>query len=72
MSVDFNKIKEAVAKRDAFLAEHPELQPLQDKINEVLRNAGSDVHNRQAALQALMLDTWFQVVDVWQGKDVKK
>lgn len=64
--IDFNAIKEAVRKRDEFLAENPHLQPLQDEINRVLANAGPDKHNRQAALQQLMLNTWFKITEVWK------
>ena len=64
--VDFNKIKEAVELRNQFLSEHPELQPLQDRINIILEKAGNDSHNRQAALQELMLSTWYKIVEEWE------
>lgn len=62
--IDFNKIKNAVEERDAFLAEHPELQGLQDKINEVLEKAGKDHHARQVALQQMLLNTWWEITKV--------
>ena len=68
MSVDFNEIKRLVEARNEFLAENPQYLPLQEKINEVLKNAGNNSHNRQVALQKVMLDTWYQVVEVWEGK----
>lgn len=60
----FEKIKEAVEKRDLFLEEHPELLPLQEEINEVLRKAGSSHHNRQVALQTMMLESWFRITKI--------
>jgi len=68
MSVDFNKIKEAVERRNEFLAEHPELQPLQDEIDDILKIAGKNHHNRQVALQTKMLNTWTKIVEVWEGR----
>ena len=65
----FKVIKDLVEKRDKYLAEYPELQPLQDEINEVLLNAGSDFHERNRALQELMLNTWCRVIGVWEGKE---
>ena len=70
-NIDFNKIKEAVRQRDDFLEEHPELQPLQDEINEVLKKAGKNHHNRQVALQTMMLNSWFRIVEVWERKGSK-
>lgn len=68
MSIDFKRIQEAVEARDAFLKENPQLLPLQKKIQEVLNKAGPNKHNRQAALQELMLNTWFQILEVWDRK----
>jgi hypothetical protein len=49
----FEKIRKAVEARDAFLKEHPELQPLQDEITRLMRNMGSP-HNRMALLDAML------------------
>ena len=67
-NIDFNQIQEAVKARDEFLQEHPELQPLQDAINQILEKSGKNHHSRQVAIQTLMLNTWHQVVGVWEGK----
>lgn len=60
---DFEAIKEAVDKRNMFLAQHPEYQYLQDEIDEVLKKAGNN-HNRQVALQTMMLNTWYRILEV--------
>ena len=49
----FEAIKKAVEQRDAFLAENPEYQWLQNDINELLGKAGSQ-HNRNAILAQMM------------------
>ena len=69
-SVDFNKIKEAVRVRDEFLLQHPELQPLQSAINKILLIPNKNFYARQIALQVLMLDTWHQIIGVWENKDL--
>jgi hypothetical protein len=63
-SIDFNKIKDLVCQRDEFLAEHPELQPLQDKVNEVLQKAGKDHQRRNTAIQEMLLSTWFKITTI--------
>lgn len=60
----FERIKQAVETRDKFLLEHPELLPLQEKINTELEKAGDNLHNRQVVLQKMMLDTWFKITEV--------
>ncbi len=49
----FERIRKAVEARDRFLAEHPELQPLQDEINRLTKNMDSP-QNRMAVLDAMM------------------
>ncbi len=49
----FERIRKAVEARDAFLREHPELQPLQDEITRLMRNMGSP-HNRMALLDGML------------------
>ena len=56
----FKKIRNAVAERDSFLAEHPELQPLQEEIERRLRGAGS-VENRIAILRFMMDEKLFEL-----------
>jgi hypothetical protein len=63
----FAKIKVAVEARNAFLAEHPELQPLQDEIDETLKKFRSnDYHNRCVAIQTMLLNTWTKIVGASQ------
>lgn len=64
--IDFSKIKEAVEDRKKFLDENPETRPLQKEIDELLRKVGKDHYQRQLALQTKMLNTFFQIVDVWK------
>lgn len=64
MRIDFNKIKEAVQKRDEFLREHPELEPLQEEINALLMNAGNDKRKRNVLLQQLLLESWSRITQV--------
>ena len=61
--IDFNEIKKLVQERDVYLALHPELQPLQDEINTVLNKAGNNTQRRNQALQELMLNTWYEIVE---------
>ena len=49
----FERIRKAVEARDAFLRDHPELQPLQDEINRLMHNMGTP-GNRMALLDSLM------------------
>jgi len=64
MGIDFNQIKEAVQKRDEFLREHPELVPMQEEINTVLKNAGNDKRKRNVLLQQLLLESWFRITKI--------
>lgn len=72
MPVDFEKIKEAVEKRNEFLAQHPEYQWLQDEIDETLKKIGNNHHNRQAAIQTMMLNTWFRITKLDEELKKKK
>jgi len=49
----FERLRQAVEARDAFLKEHPELQPLQDEITRLMRQMGSP-HNRMALLDSML------------------
>jgi len=57
---DFNKIQQLVKERDEFLAKHPELQPLQDEINDIINKAGNK-HNRNVVIQNLMLTRFHEI-----------
>lgn len=61
--IDFNEIKALVAERDAFLAEHPELQELQDHITKALSQA-TNIQDRNRILQELMLNSWFRITEL--------
>lgn len=37
----FEELRALVEARDKFLEEHPELKPLQEEINRIMRNVGS-------------------------------
>ena len=62
--IDFNKIKDLVRQRDEFLAAHPELQPLQDEVNKQLKKAGNDIQRRNAVIQNMLMNTWFEITKV--------
>lgn len=64
MGVDFFQIKEAVQKRDDFLRDHPELIPLQDEINRVLIEVGSDKRKRNTLLQLMLLESWSRITRI--------
>lgn len=66
--MDFEKIKRAVEQRNQFLAENPQLEQLQEKINKVLAKAGKDPYKRQVALQELILNKWYEIVHTWEDK----
>jgi hypothetical protein len=59
----FALIKAAVERRNAFLAEYPELQSLQDEIDEKMKKAGSAL-NRCAVLHRLMRENLNKIVDL--------
>ncbi len=48
---------EALAERDRFLREHPELRDFQRKIDDRLRRAGS-AHNRLVVIYEMMMDSF--------------
>ncbi len=50
----------AVRKRDEFLDSHPELWPLQQKIDKRLGNAQND-HNRIVIIHSLMMDAFLEM-----------
>lgn len=67
-NVDFNKIKELRHKIQKLLEQYPELQELQDEIDRELDKCGNNKHNRQAKLQEMMLNKWYEIVEVWGKK----
>ena len=60
----FQIIKDLVEERDRFLAENPELNSLQDEINEVLLKAGNNQQQRQQKIQEMLLNTWFEITKI--------
>jgi hypothetical protein len=55
-NVDQDKLAEYLQKRDELLQSNPELQELQDVIDETLAHAGSE-NNRLVLTRQLMLDS---------------
>ena len=47
-----NKLQEAIATRDAYLEEHPELKPFQDEIDSILEKCKPE--DRQDALLLML------------------
>lgn len=70
MKIDFEKIKRLKAERDEFLKEHPELQELQDELDEAMDKCNNP-HNRAAVACAIMVNKWHEVVEIWTGKKDK-
>jgi hypothetical protein len=62
----FRIIKEKVDARNQFLAENPQYQWLQDEIDEALKKAGNNQHERNRVIQEKMLETWFKIVEAWK------
>ena len=56
----FKDIKDKVEARNLFLAQHPEMQTLQDIIDERLKKAGN-ANNRLAVIQDMMLTSFFEL-----------
>ncbi len=52
----FGKIKSLVKKRDDFLKEHPELEALQQKFNDLMKKAGTNKYNRCVLAQQFMME----------------
>ena len=53
-----------------FLEEHPHMVPFQKEIDEALRKAGSNPHNRMTVLQAMMYERARKLVKCFD--DIKK
>ncbi len=66
ISIDSSRSAKALRERDRFLADHPELKPLQREIDEMLRKAGSR-HNRLVMIRNLMMDSFFDLNDKLQS-----
>ncbi|MEW6350715.1 MAG: hypothetical protein AB1646_16765 [Thermodesulfobacteriota bacterium] len=60
VSIDSPTHAAALKKRDDFLASHPELRPLQQKIDKRLGNAQND-HNRIVIIHSLMMDAFLEM-----------
>jgi hypothetical protein len=63
VSIDFMRIKALVEQRDEFLSEHPELQHIQDEINEKLKGI-KDVKERNRLLQEMLLNSWYRITEI--------
>lgn len=64
----FEKIKTLVEQRNELIAQKPELQALQDEIDEALLKAGNNKHERNRVLQEKLLNSWYRIVDAWDKK----
>ena len=60
--IDFQKIKQTREELKEFLKQHPELQALQDEIDEALSKCNNQ-HNRCVKIQELMLEKWFEIIE---------
>lgn len=59
----FEKIRRLVEQRNLFLAQHPELQPLQDELDEKLKGV-TDINRRNQIVQEMMLNSWWRITKV--------
>jgi hypothetical protein len=66
ISIESSRSARALRERDRFLANHPELKPLQLQIDEMLRKAGSR-HNRLVMIRNLMMDSFLYLNDRLQS-----
>lgn len=62
--IDFEKIKMYREQINELLKEHPELEDLQKQIDESLKKAGSNKHERCRVIQEIMLNTWFKITKI--------
>jgi len=60
----FQLIKEYRDKINELLRERPELEALQQQIDEALSKCGNDKQKRNRVLQELMLNTWWKITEV--------
>ena len=63
--VDFEKLKSLRDEINLLLAQRPELQPLQDAIDNKLRGV-RDPKERARIVQEMMLNEWYRIVEVWK------
>lgn len=63
----FGKIKERVKERDELLEEKPNLRPLQDKYEDLMKKAGSNRHNRCVLAQKLLMEHFNKMRDALNG-----
>lgn len=64
MTRDFEKISTLREQINELLREHPELEPLQQEIDEALHKCGNDTQKRCRVLQEMMLNTWWKITKV--------
>jgi len=64
--IDFELISKLNKEIEALIKERPELRELQDEINEVMNKVGS-THNRNAAINALMMEKFHELNKVLQS-----
>jgi hypothetical protein len=64
--IESSRSAKALKERDRFLANHPELKPLQRDVDDMLRKAGS-THNRLVMIRNLMMDSFLDLNDRLQS-----
>jgi hypothetical protein len=64
--IESSRSAKALKERDRFLADHPELKPLQREVDDMLRKAGS-THNRLVMIRNMMMDSFLDLNDRLQS-----
>jgi len=72
--MDSAKLFQLRRELNEFLSEHPNLRPLQKRIDDTLKKAGSNVDNRLLYFKILMQDVMSEYVERLNqlGDDLKK
>ncbi len=60
--IDLKSVFELKRELQVFLTERPSLQPLQQKINDVLSRAGKDPINRNVVIQNMMMESFSDLI----------
>lgn len=60
----FQLMKRYREQINQLLREHPELEPLQQEIDEALKKCGNDTQKRCQVLQEMLLNNWWKITKV--------
>lgn len=63
MTVDFNKIKELRDQINLLIGQKPELQALQDEVDNKLKGV-TDPRERARIVQEMLLNRWYKITEV--------